>query len=340
MKKRITALLLVLCMVVSLTACTSDADLAETKQAANQAENTETGGETEEPWTKDTKMVIGFSQNKLAHPFRVAGVEQLEAYVKEQGLNWEIVVTDGKNDATTQTANVEDLISQGVDAIIMCPVTADTMAAAATEVTQAGIPLILVNRNVSNDDYTCAITGSNYQIGQKVADDMAKRLDGKGKVAMIQGTLGASDTTDRANGFLETIKNYPEIEVVADVSGDYAKDKGMACMEDILVKYPEIDAVFCQNDEMAQGAYLACESAGATPLIYGNDCYKSTLDMIKEGKIAGTTAYPTSVQRAVDILVEIFENGGVYTGEKEIVDDVPIALPETADEFYDVALDA
>ena len=345
MKKRIFAVLLAMGLMLSAVGCSTDADVggdnSSTTSGGGSSQSQSEGDNKYEGWTKDTPMVIGFSQNKLAHPFRVAGVEQLEAYVKEQGLNWEIVVTDGKNDATTQTANVEDLISQGVDAVIMCPVTADTMTTAAKTVMDAGIPLILVNRNVSSDDYTCAITGSNYQIGQKSAEDMAKRLDGKGKVAMIQGTLGASDTTDRATGFMETIANYPDIEVVADVSGDYAKDKGMACMEDILVKYPDIDAVFCHNDEMAQGAYLACEADGKTDvLIYGNDCYKSTLDMIKEGKIAGTTAYPTSVQKAVDVLVEIFENGGVYEGEKEIVDDVPIALPENADEFYDVALDA
>ncbi|WP_343210666.1 substrate-binding domain-containing protein [Anaerolentibacter hominis] len=343
--KKMLALLLVLAMTLSLTACAKDEKPADndggaTADTDNQDTEKEDSG-SDEAWSKDTKMVIGFSQNKLAHPFRVAGVEQLKAYVQEQGLNWEIIVTDGKNDATTQTANIEDLISQGVDAIICCPVTADTMATAATEVMDAGIPLILVNRNVSNDDYTCAITGSNYMIGQKSADDMAKRLDGKGKVAMIEGTLGASDTTDRAKGFLETIANYPDIEVIADVSGDFAKDKGMACMEDILVKYPDIDGVFCHNDEMAQGAYMACEAAGADDvLIYGNDCYKSTLDMIKEGKIAGTTAYPTSVQSAVDVLVKIFENGGVYDGEKEIVDDVPIATKENADDFYGVALDA
>lgn len=215
------------------------------------------------------------------------------------------------------------------------------MATAATTVTNAGIPLILVNRNVSNDDYTCAITGSNYQIGQKTAEDMAERLGGKGRVAMIQGTLGATDTTDRATGFMETIANYPGIEVVADVCGDYNKDKGMSAMEDVLITYPDLDAVFCHNDEMAQGAYLACESAGNTDiLIYGNDCYSSTLDMIGEGKIAGTTAYPASVHKSVDVLIEIFQNGSVYDGPKEIVEDVPIALPENYKDFYDIALDA
>lgn len=339
-RKKIFSLLLCLAMtLLAFAGCTSD--VAPENSESADAKVTESAVKDGEEWTYDTPMVIGFSQNKLAHPFRVAGVEQLEAYVKELGLNWEIVVTDGNNDATKQTADIEDLISQEVDAIICCPVTADTMATAATTVTNAGIPLILVNRNVSNDDYTCAITGSNYQIGQKTAEDMAERLGGEGKVAMIQGTLGATDTTDRATGFMETIANYPGIEVVADVCGDYNKDKGMSAMEDVLITYPDLDAVFCHNDEMAQGAYLACESAGNTDiLIYGNDCYSSTLDMIGEGKIAGTTAYPTSVQKAVDVLIEIFQNGGVYDGPKEIVDDVPIALPENYKDFYDIALDA
>ena len=336
-------LVLVLCLTLALfsfAGCTSDVAPEKSDSSATEPMQSESS-KTAEEWSYDTPMVIGFSQNKLSVAFRVAGVEQLKAYVEELGLNWEIIVTDGNNDATKQTADIEDLISQEVDAIICCPVTADTMATAATTVKNAGIPLILVNRNVSNDDYTCAITGSNYQIGQKTAEDMAERLGGKGRVAMIQGTLGATDTTDRATGFMETIANYPDIEVVADVSGDYVKDKGMAAMEDILVNYPDLDAVFCQNDDMAQGAYLACEAAGNKDcLIYGNDCYSSTLDMIGEGKITGTTAYPTSVHKAVDVLIEIFQNGGVYDGPKEIVEDVPIALPENYKDFYARALPA
>ncbi len=317
---------------------------ASTTQAV-QAADTGSAGEnsgTESAWTKDTPLKIGFSQNKLSVAYRVAGVEQLEAYVKEQGLNWEIIVTDGKNDATTQTANVEDLLSQGVDAIIMCPVTEDTMTTAAESVMETGIPLVLVNRQVQNKDaWTCAITGSNYQIGQLQAEDMAKRLGGKGKVACLEGTLGATDATERARGFLETIANYPDIQVVADVTGDFVKDKAMTAMEDILIKNPDLNAVACGNDEMAQGAYLACEAAGKTDvLIYGNDCYRSTLDMIKEGKITGTCVYPTSVQSAVDVLVEYFSNGNKYDGPREIIDDVPITLPENVDDYYDSALDA
>lgn len=295
-----------------------------------------------EEWSYETPMKVAFSQNKLSVAFRVAGVDQLKAYVAEKGLNWEIIVTDGNNDATKQTADIEDLVSQGVDAIICCPVTADTMSTAGAIVMEAGIPFVLVNRRITTEDFTCAITGSNYMIGQVIADDMAAKIGEEGKVALIEGTLGASDTTDRTAGFLETIAKYPNIELVAQVSGDYVKDKGMACMEDILLTDPDLKGVFCENDEMAQGAYLACESAGLTDvLIYGNDCYRSTLDMIKEGKIEGTTIYPTSVQAAVDVLIEIFQNGGVYEGEKVIIQDVPLATIDNLDQYYDtLALNA
>ena len=350
MKKRILAAVLAMAMAASLAACGSSAEeettAAATEAAAEEAaaEDTEAAAEeaASEEWTKDTPMKIGFSQNKLSVAYRVAGVEQLEEYVAEQGLNWEIIVTDGKNDATTQTANVEDLLSQGVDAIIMCPVTEDTMTPAAQQVMDAGIPLVLTNRKVSDDNaYTASITGSNYMIGQVCADDMAAKLGETGKVAVIQGTIGATDSEDRTRGFKETIAKYPNIELVADPSGDFVKDEGMAAMEDILIRCPDLDAVFCCNDEMAQGAQLACESVGANDvLIYGNDAYKSTFDLIKEGKITGTTMYPTSVQGAVDILVSIFENGGVYEGEKEVIEDVPLITIDNVDEYYDQGLDA
>ncbi len=339
--KKILALVLSLMMIISITAACSSEGPGEATPAASEAPASAAEGSTEE-WTKDTPMKIGFSQNQMAHPFRVAGWEQLQAYVEEQGLNWELILTDGGNDATKQTADIEDLISQGVDAIIACPVTADTMGTAAQAVMDAGIPLVLTNRQVTNGAFTVAVTGSNYQIGEKTAHDMAERLGGVGRVAMIEGTLGASDTIDRTAGFVETLENeYPDLELVTVGSGDYKRDLGMAAMEDILIVEPDLDAVFCQNDEMAQGALEAAKAAGREDLlIYGNDCYESTLDLIGAGEIAGTTAYPTSVQSAVDVLVQIFENGGVWDGEKELIDDVPMATPENYEEFYDLALDA
>ncbi len=338
-KKMIATAMAALVALTALTGCTTDGggtSQTQKKEDTTAAASSTAGSEAATP------LKIGFSQNKLSVAYRVAGVDQLKKYIEEKGLNWEVIVTDGKNDANTQTANVEDLLSQGVDAMIMCPVTEDTMTTAAESVMEAGVPLVLVNRKVKNPDaWTCAITGSNYQIGQLQAEDMAKRLDGKGKVALMEGTLGATDATDRAKGFLETIAKYPDIEVVADVAADFVKDKGMAVMEDILIKNPDLDGVACGNDEMAQGAYLACESAGKEGvLIYGVDGYRSTLDMINEGKITGTCLYPTSVQSAVDVLIEYFENGKKYDGPREIIDEVPIALPENADDFYDIALDA
>lgn len=346
-KKMMATAMAALVALTALTGCTTDTGgtaQTEKKEDTTAAASSTAGSEAaaDGTWTKDTPLKVGFSQNKLSVAYRVAGVEQLKKYVEEKGLNWEIIVTDGKNDANTQTANVEDLLSQGVDAMIMCPVTEDTMTTAAESVMAAGVPLVLVNRKVTNPDaWTCAITGSNYQIGQLQAEDMAARLGGKGKVALMEGTLGATDATDRAKGFLETIAKYPDIEVVADVAADFVKDKGMAVMEDILIKNPDLDGVACGNDEMAQGAYLACEAAGKEGvLIYGVDGYRSTLDMINEGKIIGTCLYPTSVQSAVDVLIEYFENGKKYDGPREIIDEVPIALPENADDFYDIALDA
>jgi len=347
MKKKLALLLALLMVTLAFASCSTGGSPASATNESSAAEapaseaDTDTASDSE-AWSYDTPMTVGFSQNKLSVAFRVAGVQQLQDYVKELGLNWTIVVTDGNNDASKQTADIEDLISQGVDAIICCPVTADTMGTAAAAVMEAGIPLVLVNRNVTNGEYTCAVTGSNYMIGQITAEDMVKKLGETGKVALIEGTLGASDTTNRTAGFLETIANYPNIELAAQVSGDYVKDKGMACMEDILIKVPDLDAVFCENDDMAQGAYQAAVAAGATDiLIYGNDCYRSTLDMIKEGKIEGTTVYPTSVQAAVDVLIEIFENGGEYTGPKEIVQDVPLCTIDNVDDYYDtLALDA
>lgn len=292
--------------------------------------------------TADGKKLVYFCVSNLPHPFSEASVKELNSRVEELGLNWEVVVADGQGDANVQLTTIEDAIAKGADAIIWKPVTSETAATSAKTILEAGIPSINVNRNVVGADVTVLIYGENTQIGEAVAKDMIERLGGKGKVAMLEGKLGSSDSEERKKLFVEECAKYPEIEIVADQACDWNKDKAVSTTEDILMRYPDLAAIYCHSDEMAQGAVLAVESAGLTGkvLIYGVDCYKTSLDMIEEGKMTGTVIFPTSLATAVDTLAEIFENGGEYKGEPVLIDDVIIVTEENYKNYYDKALDA
>lgn len=281
------------------------------------------------------KKIIGVAQCHLNTPSRVAVKTEMEQAIQEKGLNWEIILTDGQNNSAKQTSDVEDLIQRGVDCIIMAPVQSEPLAPVAKKVLDAGIPLILIDRMISTDDYTTFAGGDNKLIGVKAAEYIGEKLGGKGKVAMIEGTLGASATNDRAEGFLETLKEkYPDMELIADLSADYKRDQCMKVMEDLLQANEELDAVFCHSDNMALGALQAMEAAGRTQdiICIGADGQKEAFDKIIEGKLDVSIIYPMGGAEAIDLAEKIFAGEPV---EKINLLDVPLVDKENVEEMYD-----
>ncbi len=280
------------------------------------------------------KVVIGFAQSRMNHPYRVAAVEQFQAAVKAAGYNWEVIVSDGQNDTAKQMADVEDLIVRGVDVIVMSPINAEALAPVAKEVMDAGIPLVLLDRTISTDDYTVFIGGDNKMIGELVAEQIATAANGKEvKVVQLQGTLGASATIDRDAGFKETIAKYPNIKIVQDLSAEYDRAAALDTMEDILQVEQDIFAVYCHNDAMAMGAMTAIQADDVKGvLIYGADGTKEVFDEIKKGTIAGTCLYPTGSEKAVEVIAQMLAGDKI---ERSYSVEVPYVNIDNVEEMYD-----
>jgi ribose transport system substrate-binding protein len=167
-----------------------------------------------------------------------------------------MVFTDGQNKPEKQTADVEDLISQGIDVLILTPVTADAMTPVTKKAMDAGIKVITLDREV-NTPVTLHIGADNKQIGRAAAKYIAEELlKGKGNIIEIQGTLGASATIDRNVEFMEGLKEYPDIKVIASQTADYSREPALKYMEDMLQRFGpgEFTVVYAHNDEMALGA--------------------------------------------------------------------------------------
>ena len=342
--KMFTVMLLALLMICAAVSCTQQNNEPEEVETASvEPENTEEPGEDtpEEPVaTADayTPKLVGYAQSRMSHPYRVNAIKEFEETIKELELPWEYIVTDGNNDVATQMQNIEDLLAKGVDAIIMTPSVAEPLVSAAQMVKDAGIPIIMCNRYVSDENaYDVYCGAPNYDLGVFAAEDIGTKLEGKGKVLMIEGTLGSSDTLERAAGFTETLAaKYPDVELLQTQSGDYQQDEAMKVMEDYLTKYSEIDAVFCHNDTMAFGAVAAIEAQGREGegiMVYGADGQTDAFKLIEEGKMEGCVVYPSSSRLAVETLVDIFNNGGKYEGEKWIKDQVYLVTAENVDQY-------
>ena len=280
--------------------------------------------------------VIGVSLPHMTSPARVAMSNEIKATVERvSNGNWEVIITEAGNNTAKQTSDVEDLINRGVDAIIMCPIATDPLVPVSQEVQAAGIPLILIDRTIATDDYDYYVGGNNYQIGVLAAEYIGEKLNGEGNVVIIQGTLGGSATNDRQAGFIDTIaEKYPNLVVLDEQSGEWARDVGMTVMEDYIQAYgDEIDAVYSHGDNATLGALQAIEAAGKDYIIVSADGQKEVFDAVKEGKVDGCIIFPGGGKESVELLVKLFN--GEDCGEKIQLLDVPMVTIDNVDEYYD-----
>jgi len=244
----------------------------------------------------DKQITIGFSQATLNHPYRVAMVEGNKKWASQHGVK--LVVTDGQDNPAKQVADIQSLVSRGVDALMVSPVQEDALTPAVKAAMDRGIPVITMDRAVKTK-VTEHIGGDNRDIGVKAADYLAGEvLKGNGNVIEIQGTAGASATIERHEGFTAEVKaKYPGVKIVATQFANYERQKAQKYMEDQLQRFgkAQIQAVYAHNDEMALGAIQALEQAGrlGEVKVVGIDGQNNAIQAVKAGKLAGTFIYPT-----------------------------------------------
>jgi ribose transport system substrate-binding protein len=192
-----------------------------------------------------------------------------DSVIAEAGLysNVSIISTNADGDATKFQADIEDLISQGVDGVIISGAWLEQAPAALDALKKANVPTVLVDRLFTQgaaDAYTAYIGPDNLTIGEQDGQYIADRLKGEGVVVELRG--GPADNSiglNRSKGCNSVLSKYPGITVVvAPDFGSWSADGGIKLMENLLAANPKIDAVFCENDSMCLGAQTAIKDAG------------------------------------------------------------------------------
>jgi ribose transport system substrate-binding protein len=228
---------------------------------------------------------IGVATFTLAAPYFVA----MSKAVVEEGAffdNVEVIETDAEGDAAKLTANIEDLIAQGVDGIIVNAGPIEAVPAALEAIKAAGIPVVEVDRLLKGGEYNSWIGPDNYQIGVEDGREIVSRLGGQGVLLDIRG--GPADNTiglDRTNGMLSEVDKSSIEVIMAPDFGGWSEDGGFTVMEDMLAKHSKIDAVFCENDSMCLGAQRAISDAGRSEEMFlcAVDGQKEALKAIIDG---------------------------------------------------------
>lgn len=248
------------------------------------------------PLKKKDKYKVGFAQSESNNPWRLAETASMKDEAAKRGC--QLVYTDAASSAAKQVADVNSMIAQGVDFIFLPPREEKPLIPAVLNAKKAGIPVLLVDRNVDPSlakpgvDFL-AFIGSNFvQEGQRVADWTIKKTGGKGKIIELEGSVGASPANDRKKGFDGVIAKYPDMKIVASQSGNFNRDEGRKTAEALLQAHPEATVLYAHNDEMAIGAISAIEAAGKKPgkdiLIVSIDGEKDGLQAIVDGKMGAT----------------------------------------------------
>jgi ABC-type sugar transport system substrate-binding protein len=239
---------------------------------------------------------VGFAQSESNNPWRIAQTKSMQDKARE--LGYQLVYTDAASSAAKQVADVNSMIAQGVDLIFLSPREEKPLIPAVMAAKKAGIPVILLDRNVdqslarAGQDYVTFIGSDFIQEGQRAAEWLAKNANGRSKIIEIEGTTGSSPANDRKKGFDEAIAKVSGFTIIASQSGDFSRDKGRQVAETLIQAHPEADIIYTHADEMAMGAIAALEAAGKTPgkdvLVVSIDGEKDGVQAIVDGKLGSS----------------------------------------------------
>ncbi len=239
---------------------------------------------------QEEAVLLGFSVSTQGNPFYRNMAEGVSAEAEAQGV--QVTVLSADDQLEKQISDVEDLIAAGIDALLI-NATQDGAIGVIEQAAQAGIPVITLQRGVSSSLVTSHIGTDNVLIGRLAAEWLVNRLGGQGRIVVLQGIPGAASSEDRKTGSTPVFQAAEGIEIVADQTAEYDRATALSVMENILQATPDIDAVFCYNDEMAMGAIAALEAAGRTDVIVtGIDALPDAIEAVRSGALAMTIRIP------------------------------------------------
>lgn len=225
--------------------------------------------------------------------------------------NYELIITAAEFDMSKQIGQIEDFVARKVDAIILCPVDSKGIGAGVKKANDANIPVFTADISSQEGEVVSHIASDNVAGGRLAGEYMAKLLNGKGKIAIINQPV-VSSVLDRVQGFGEAIAKFPGIVVVADVNGQGVRDKALQATTDILQANPSLDGIFGINDDSALGALDAVQQFKRSNIvIIGYDAIPPAAEAIRRGTAlrADVVQYPKKIGTTTIQKIQEFFSG-------------------------------
>lgn len=286
------------------------------------------------------KYIIGFSQVTVKEPWRVVFNDRLIKESEKLKDKVELIVLDSDDKTENQVEHLKTFISKRVDAILISPKEASGCSKVIKEASELGIPVVVLDRDITYKFYAAFIGANNKSIGKAAGEYAIELLGGqgkaKGKIFEICGSLASTPGQERRDGFHEVVEKESGITIIGGLDGDWKLDKGKAITQDALQIHRDIDLIYAHNDPMAYGAYQAAREVGMDNKIkfIGIDGLPNEgCTWVKNGILTATFLYPTPGETGLNIALEILE------GKRKIIPGEVITLPtavinkENVDQF-------
>jgi len=263
-------------------------------------------GLTDMASAKEAKK-LGLAVANLQADFFNQIKQSVEAEGKAKGIK--VITVDAQGNSSTQVSQIEDLITRQIDVLIYIPAGATAAGVPVKAAKAAGIPVIAVDRNAPDAPGDTFIASDSVAGAKTLAEYVGKLTDGKGRIAILQGQLGTTPENDRAKGFEEGLKAFPDLKVVAQQPAEWAQDKGFAVAQDLLQRDPNITVFFGRADAMALGAAQAVKVGNLDHkvVVVGFDGDVAGLKAVESGVLNATMTQQTqkmgrlAVASAIDL---------------------------------------
>lgn len=255
--------------------------------------------------------VIGMSQCNLGEPWRVQMNADIHAAASEHPkLN--VLFKDAQNDTLRQRAQIEEFVSAGVDLLIVSPKEAQPLTEPISRAFRDGIPVIVLDRAVRGDHFTCFIGADNREIGRAAAKWISSQIDDNAKIVELKGLMTSVPGQERHDGFVEGLAGKGEVVFEADMK--WLEPDARKEADSALARFNDINVIFAHNDPGAHGAYLAAKAAGREKdiLFVGIDALpQEGVAYVRNGVLNATFSYPTGGREAIEAAVAILSGKSV-----------------------------
>ncbi len=266
------------------------------------------------------------------------------AVKRGEELGYEVTVFDGDYDQGKQINQIETCIVQGYDGLIIEPCTPDGLDPVIKQATEAGIPIVTVIQQISNQNLVGAFVGADTSAAaRKQMEACVEAIGGKGKIAVLEGAAGSFDHIIISKAFDEVVSQYPGVEIVERQDAQWVIDKAITITETWLQKYDDFSAILGENGDTALGAIKACQDAGIKTgvngiYVSGRDAVSDELSMIKSG-LENATIWqngPNMGATALDTVIKMINGEPI---EKKYIMENVIVSQDNVDEYIQLKKD-